>query len=224
MSTDRPGILDQPVLTHPLATLEPLTAEHASDLVAAAGEGELWQRAVHTSVPEPDETAMRAEIERRRALHRGDSGSAGSMVPWAIVVGGRAVGMTTYMHIDAATPRLEIGSTWLAIAYQGTGVNPAMKLLLLERAFEVLGCVAVELRTHACNRQSRAAIERLGAKLDGVLPQPSAASRAAARLRGVLDRGHRVAGGATRARGAGGRAAAVGCGTRHEIGWRHGHP
>jgi RimJ/RimL family protein N-acetyltransferase len=91
------------------------------------------------------------------------------MVPWAIVVGGRAVGMTTYMHIDAGTPRLEIGSTWLAIAHQGTGVNAAMKLLLLERAFEVLNCVAVELRTHARNRQSRDAIERLGAKLDGVL-------------------------------------------------------
>src|SRR5690606_2770407 len=84
-------------------------------------------------------------------------------------VGGRAVGMTTSMHIDAATPRLEIGSTWLAIAQQGTGVNAAMKLLLLERAFDVLGCVAVELRTHVRNAQSRAAIERLGATLDGVL-------------------------------------------------------
>lgn len=169
MSSDRPGILDRPVLTHPLVTLEPLATAHASDLVAAAAEGELWRRAVYTSVPEPDEPVMLAEIERRLALHRGGPGGAGSMVPWAIVVDRRAVGMTTYMHIDAATPRLEIGSTWLAVAQQGSGVNAAMKLLLLERAFEVLGCVAVELRTHVRNQQSRAAIERLGATLDGVL-------------------------------------------------------
>lgn len=164
MSTDRPGILDQPVLTHPLVTLEPLASGHAADLVTAAAEGELWRRAWYTSVPEPEEAVVRAEIDRRMGLH-----AAGSMVPWAIVVGGRAVGMTTYMHVDAATPRLEIGSTWMAVSQQGSGVNPACKLLLLARAFDELGCVAVELRTHFHNRQSRDAIERLGAKLDGVL-------------------------------------------------------
>lgn len=164
MSTDRPGIRDASVLTHPLVTLEPLTAVHASDLVAAAAEGELWRRAWYTSVPEPDEAAMGAEIERRLGLLE-----AGAMVPWAIVVDGRAVGMTTYLHIDAATPRVEIGSTWLAVSTQGTGVNAACKLLLLERAFDVLGCVAVQFRTHFHNRQSRDAIERLGAKQDGVL-------------------------------------------------------
>lgn len=163
-STDRPAILDQPALTHPLVTLAPLAQTHARDLVAAAAEGELWRRAWYTSVPEPDEGAMEAEIERRAGLL-----ASGSMVPWAIVVGGRAVGMTTYMHIDAATPRLEIGSTWMAIAQQGTGVNAAMKLRMLERAFDVLGCVAVEFRTHFLNRQSRDAIERLGARQDGVL-------------------------------------------------------
>ncbi|MCH1882020.1 GNAT family protein [Agrococcus sp. ARC_14] len=164
MSTDRPGILDQPVLTHPLVTLEPLARAHAADLVAAAAEGDLWQRAWYTSVPEPDPAVVEAEIDRRMGLL-----ASGSMVPWAIVVGGRAVGMTTYMHIDAATPRLEIGSTWMAVSQQGTGVNAAMKLLMLERAFDELGCVAVEFRTHLHNRQSRDAIERLGAKQDGVL-------------------------------------------------------
>ncbi|GEK80258.1 GNAT family N-acetyltransferase [Agrococcus baldri] len=163
-STHRPGILDAPVLTHPLVVLEPLAHAHAHDLVAAAAEGELWRRAWYTSVPAPEAAAMAAEIERRLALHE-----AGSMVPWAIVVGGRAIGMTTYMHIDAATPRLEIGSTWMAVSAQGTGVNAAMKLRMLERAFDVLGCVAVEFRTHLHNRQSRDAIERLGAKQDGVL-------------------------------------------------------
>ncbi|XNQ54834.1 GNAT family protein [Agrococcus sp. 1P02AA] len=164
VSSDRPEILDVPVLAHPLVTLEPLGHAHADALVQAAAEGELWQRARFTTVPPPEVAAMRAEIDRRRGLH-----AAASMVPWAVVVGGRAVGMTTYMHIDAATPRLEIGSTWIAIAHQGTGVNAAMKLLLLERAFDRLGCVAVELRTHARNEQSRAAIERLGAHQDGIL-------------------------------------------------------
>ena len=164
MTTDRPAILDQPVLTHPLVTLEPLAHAHAGALVEAAAAGELWQRAWYTSVPEPDAGAMAAEIDRRMGLH-----ASGAMVPWAIVVGGRAVGMTTYMHIDAETPRLEIGSTWMGVAAQGTGANAAAKLLLLSRAFDELGCVAVEFRAHFHNRQSRDAIERLGAKQDGVL-------------------------------------------------------
>ncbi|MCR8670607.1 GNAT family N-acetyltransferase [Agrococcus sp. HG114] len=156
------SILDPVVLTHPLVTLEPLAHAHAPALAEAASEGELWRRAWYTSVPEPD--AVGDEIDRRLALH-----DAGSMVPWAVVVDGRAVGMTTYMHIEAETPRLEIGSTWMAVSAQGSGVNPAMKLMMLERAFDELACVAVEFRTHWHNRQSRDAIERLGAKLDGVL-------------------------------------------------------
>lgn len=156
------SILERPVLTHPLATLEPLSHAHAADLAVAAAEGDLWERAWYTSVPAPTEVS--AEIDRRLALLE-----AGSMAPWTIVVDGRAVGQTTYMHIDAETPRVEIGSTWMALSQQGTGVNAAIKLLMLERAFDVLGCVAVEFRTSWHNRQSRDAIERLGAKQDGVL-------------------------------------------------------
>lgn len=156
------SILDRPVLTHPLATLEPLAHDHGPDLAVAAAEGDLWRRAWFTSVPEPD--AVGDEIVRRLGLH-----ADGSMVPWAIVVGGRAVGMTTYMNIDPETPRLEIGSTWMAVSAQGSGVNPAIKLLMLGRAFDELGCPAVEFRTSWHNRQSRDAIERLGAKRDGVL-------------------------------------------------------
>lgn len=158
----RVSILDLPVLTHPLVTLEPLSQTHAPALAAAAAEGDLWRRAWYTSVPEPD--AVGDEIDRRLGLH-----AAGSMVPWAIVVRGRAVGMTTYMNVDVETPRLEIGSTWMAVSAQGSGVNPASKLLMLARAFDDLGCPAVELRTSWHNRQSRDAIERLGAKQDGVL-------------------------------------------------------
>jgi RimJ/RimL family protein N-acetyltransferase len=109
---------------------------------------------------------MGAEIERRLGLQ-----ALGSMVPFTIVENatGRAVGMTTYMNIDAKTKRVEIGSTWYRKRVQRTAVNTEAKFLLLMHAFEVLGCVAVEFRTSFLNSQSRRGIERLGAKLDGVL-------------------------------------------------------
>lgn len=155
---------DTPVLTHARARLEPLTHAHAADLAAAAGEGTLWEKAWYTSIPAPD--AVEAEIDRRLSLQ-----AVGQMAPWAVVdpATGRAVGMTTYMNIDEPNRRLEIGSTWLGLAAHGTGINPAAKLLLLTRAFDALGCIAVEFRTHWHNQQSRAAIARLGAKQDGVL-------------------------------------------------------
>jgi RimJ/RimL family protein N-acetyltransferase len=109
---------------------------------------------------------MAAEIERRLALR-----AAGSMSPFTVFdqPSGRIVGMTTYMHIDAVTPRLEIGGTWYARSVQRSGLNTEAKRLLLAHAFDQLGCLAVEFRTHFMNHQSRRAIERLGAKLDGVL-------------------------------------------------------
>lgn len=149
-------------------TLEPLTLDHHDGLVAAASDGELWDL-WYTSVPRPE--GMRAEIERRLALQ-----AAGSMVPFTTRLNdpetgepGRIVGMTTYMNIDATLPRMEIGSTWNAAGVQGSGSNPDSKKLLLQHAFETLGCVAVEFRTHWMNMQSREAIARLGAKQDGVL-------------------------------------------------------
>ena len=92
------------------------------------------------------------------------------MVPFAVLdPEGRAVGMTTYMNIDAANKRVEIGSTWYRASVQRSAINTQCKILLLTHAFEVLGCHAVEFRTHFVNVQSRRAIERLGAKLDGIL-------------------------------------------------------
>jgi len=94
---------------------------------------------------------------------------------------GKAVGMTTYMNIDAVNRRLEIGSTWYRKSVQRGPLNTEAKSLLLTHAFEQLACIAVEFRTHFFNHQSRRAIERLGAKLDGVLrchqvnPHPMAA-------------------------------------------------
>jgi N-acetyltransferase len=144
-------------------TLEPLSPEHHDGLVDAAKDGELW-KLWYTSVPTPE--GMAAEIDRRLGLQE-----QGSMLPFAtrLKANGRLIGMTTYMNIDAATPRVEIGSTWNAASAHSSGSNPDSKLLLLRHAFETLGCPAVEFRTHWLNHQSREAIARLGAKQDGVL-------------------------------------------------------
>jgi RimJ/RimL family protein N-acetyltransferase len=82
--------------------------------------------------------------------------------------------MTSYLNVDAAGPRVEIGSTWYTARVQRTPLNTEAKLLLLSHAFDRLGCLAVEFRTHFMNHASRRAIERLGAKLDGVLRHTSA--------------------------------------------------
>ncbi|NAZ76335.1 GNAT family N-acetyltransferase [Kineococcus sp. T13] len=150
-------------LTGRRVALEPLTAEHVEGLRAVVADGDL-HRTWYTHVPAPDEVA--AEVERRLALQ-----AAGRMAPWAVrrLDTGAVCGTTTYMNLDPDNRRLEIGSTFLAPSAQGTGVNAEAKLLLLTRAFEDLGCIAVELRTHWHNHQSRAAIARLGAKQDGVL-------------------------------------------------------
>jgi RimJ/RimL family protein N-acetyltransferase len=145
------------------AWLVPLRAEHAKALTEAVKEGELW-RLWYTSVPAPEE--MEGEIARRLDLR-----AKGAMLPFAVLEAGsgRPVGMTTYMNIDAANRRVEIGSTWYASSVQRSGVNTECKRMLLGRAFEDLDCIAVEFRTHFFNHQSRQAIERLGAKLDGIL-------------------------------------------------------
>jgi RimJ/RimL family protein N-acetyltransferase len=143
-------------------TLEPLTHAHGDGLAEAAGDGDAWRQWT-TSVPKPG--LMHAEIDRRLSLYE-----AGTMLPFAVLDGsGRAVGMTTYMDIDAENRRLEIGSTWYRLSVRRTGLNTEAKRLLLTHAFEDLDAIAVEFRTHFFNRASRLAIERLGAKLDGVL-------------------------------------------------------
>ncbi len=145
------------------ATLEPLSLSHEAELAEAVRDGELWEL-WFTQVPSPQ--GMRAEIERRLDLQ-----AKGSMLPFAVrhEPGGRLVGMTTYMNADSANRRVEIGSTWYAAGVQRTALNSQCKLLLLRHAFEQLQCIAVEFRTHFMNRRSRQAIERLGARLDGVL-------------------------------------------------------
>ncbi|MBJ7465786.1 MAG: GNAT family N-acetyltransferase [Mycolicibacterium sp.] len=138
-------------------TLEPLQAGHAAEIAAAAADtGDLW----FTNVPTPDTAA--AWVQTRLADPHGFTFVVRSL-------DGTVIGSTSYLNIDGPNRRLEIGATWYAAPTRRTGVNTEAKVLLLTHAFEVLGCVAVEFRTHFFNATSRAAIERLGAKLDGVL-------------------------------------------------------
>jgi RimJ/RimL family protein N-acetyltransferase len=150
------------------AELVALEEAQLDDLMAAVQDGELWQQ-WYTMVPKPAD--MLKEIQRRLDLKE-----KGLIVPFAVIdmrpdvpTHGKAVGMTTFMNIDAINRRVEIGSTWYAKSVQRSAINTECKLMLLTHAFEDLHCIAVELRTHRFNQESRAAIERLGAKLDGIL-------------------------------------------------------
>ena len=140
--------------------LEPLSEFHHDDLVEASNDGDLHQL-WYTWIP--DAHGMKAEIETRMTRE--------NMLAFAIIdkESRKAVGMTTYMHIDALNKRVEIGSTWYRKSVQRGPLNTECKLLMLRHAFEDLDCIAVEFRTHGLNLQSRAAIERLGAKFDGLL-------------------------------------------------------
>ncbi len=143
--------------------LEPLSPEHAPALEAAAADGELWNLAV-TSVPPPGQA--RSYVEK--ALQ---GQTEGHMLPFAVreARSGDIVGSTRYYEIDAAVPRLAIGYTWYAKRWQKSHLNTACKRLLLEHAFETLGCAAVAFHTDVLNEDSQRAIERLGAQREGVL-------------------------------------------------------
>ena len=143
--------------------LEPLSPEHYDGLVAAAADGELWSL-WFTSVPDKGGT-----LTYIRDAVKGQS--EGHMLPWAVrdLKSNAIVGTTRYHDIVAAIDRVEIGYTWYAQSCQRTNVNTTCKLLLLEHAFDVLGCAVVGLRTDNFNFRSQRAIEGIGAKKDGVL-------------------------------------------------------
>lgn len=154
---------EMPILDGDYVRLEPLSLDHADQLGVASGDGnlsELWYTWI------PDAVGMVAEINRRLGLY-----ATGTMMPFTVFdkATESAIGMTTFMNMKLENLKVEIGSTWLAQSAQGTAINPEAKLLMLSYAFDVLGCNAVELRTHEKNAQSRAAIEKLGAQLDGML-------------------------------------------------------
>ena len=144
------------------ARLEPLSHDHYDGLLEAVKDGELW-KLWYTFIPTAEN--MKKEIDRRLGLQ-----SAGSMLPFTVFdADGKIAGMSTYMNVDTPNRRVEIGSTWYAKRVQRTALNTQCKLVLLQHAFEKLDCIAVEFRTHFFNHQSRRGIERLGAKLDGIL-------------------------------------------------------
>ena len=159
------GFVDPVSLHGQMMSLVPLAHAHHDNLVEAVKDGELWNL-WYTTIPAPDR--MREEINRRLGLQE-----QGSMVAFAVIEKSTnlAVGMTTFMHIDAVNRRVEIGSTWYRQRVQRSALNTECKLLLLGHAFERLDCIAVEFRTHYFNQQSCKDIERLGARLDGVLRQ-----------------------------------------------------
>ncbi len=170
MSGTRPGMTAEkympwlePVTLEGLhARLEPLEASHRDGMIEAVKDGELWNL-WYTFIPPPER--MDAEIARRLGLQ-----AAGAMLPFTVRdAAGKIAGMSTYMNVDAANRRVEIGSTWYAARVQRTPLNTQCKLLLLAHAFEKLDCIAVEFRTHFFNQQSRRGIERLGAKYDGII-------------------------------------------------------
>ena len=143
--------------------LEPLSLEHELALREAVCDGELW-KLWYTFIPKPE--LIHSEIKRRLELQQ-----RGSMLPFVVIEqhSGQILGMTSYMNVVAEHRRVEIGSTWYRQSVQRSAVNTEAKQLLLKHAFEILNCIAVEFRTSSFNLKSRAAIERLGAKLDGVL-------------------------------------------------------
>ncbi len=157
------GFVEAVTLAGRYATLEPLALEHEDEIRLAVTDGELW-KLWFTMVPRPEE--VRSYIEGLLAQRE-----LGEAFAFAVrdTASGRIVGGTRYLHIDAAHRRLEIGGTWYAQSVQRTGINTECKLMLLAHAFETLGCIAVEFRTDWFNKRSQAAIERLGAKRDGVL-------------------------------------------------------
>lgn len=146
-----------------LCTLVPLSLEHHDDLVEAVNDGALhllW----YTFTPQPSKVAENINLRLKMQQE-------GSMIPFAVIdnQSQKAIGMTTFMNIDRDNRRVEIGGTWYRKSAQRTGINTECKFLMLNHAFELMHCIAVEFRTHAFNQQSRKSIERLGAKLDGVL-------------------------------------------------------
>jgi RimJ/RimL family protein N-acetyltransferase len=159
--------LEGPVLDGALVRLEPLDHRHAPDLAAAAEEDR--RSYAYTWVPTAAEVGQYIDAQLARA-------ATGRLAPYAQVAksSGRAVGATAYWdpRLWPSGDRLcaiEVGFTWLARSAQGTGLNVESKLLLFRHAFEVWGVARVDLKTDARNGRSRAAIEGVGARLEGVL-------------------------------------------------------
>jgi len=155
--------------------LEPMTPAHAEGIAQAATDGSLWEL-FYTAVPHPSDVSayIAAALEGQRDGH---------MLPWVVrnLATGAVVGSTRYHDVVPAIDRVEIGYTWYAASWQRTHVNAACKLLLMSHAFETLGCQVVALRTDRFNFRSQQAIERLGARKDGIIRHHSVRKDGSAR-------------------------------------------
>ncbi len=153
----------QPTLTGTTVELQPLQAEHAAQLVAAAADGELWNMKV-TVIPGLETVAqyIATALEGR---------GSGTVMPFVIIRRdtGQIVGSTRFWKIDAVNRKMEIGHTWLSASVQRSGINTEAKLLLLAHAFEVMHAIRVQFTTDELNEKSRAAILRIGAKQEGIV-------------------------------------------------------
>ena len=160
-----PHPLPLETLTGRTVALRPMQISDADALIAAASSGEMWNSWL-TTIPRPEATAAYIETALRDR-------AAGVAHPFVIIelASGRVVGTTRYGAIRREHRCVEIGWTWLGQAWQRTGVNTEAKYLLLHYAFEVLGCVRVELKTDVLNERSRTAIQRIGGKPEGILRQ-----------------------------------------------------
>lgn len=155
--------LEPIILQGQYCRLIPLSHDHMGALIETVKDGKLWNL-WYTLIPSPE--TMQEDIDDRLNLQSKDS-----MLPFIIEESktNKIIGATTFLNADANNKRIEIGGTWIRESLQKSGVNTESKFLLLQHAFEKLSCHAVEFRTHFCNQKSRQAIERLGAKLDGIL-------------------------------------------------------
>lgn len=153
----------QPILVGKTVELQPLQPEHAAGLLDAAADGQLWNMTL-TVVPGPEtvDSYIAKALEGRQA---------GTVMPFVIVRRdtGSIVGSTRFWKIDGANRKMEIGHTWLSQSVQRSGINTEAKYLLLSHAFDVMHAVRVQFTTDELNEKSRAAILRIGAKLEGVV-------------------------------------------------------
>lgn len=154
----------QPVaLRSSRVSLVPLNHSYTNDLVEALHDGELW-KLWYTSIPSPDKLV---DFVDQQLAAQAD----GTLLPFAVLdnTTGKAVGTTNYLNVEPHHRHVEIGGTWYRKSVQRSQVNTQCKFLLLDHAFDTLRCIAVEFRTHFFNFQSRRGIEKVGAKLDGIL-------------------------------------------------------
>ena len=151
-------------LTGRIIRLEPLSESHCQDLTIIGNDESIWRYMLYGNIQTNEQM-----LSWVRDMLRFQS--EGTDLPFAVIYlkSGRAIGATRYLNIESKHRHLEIGGTWYGVEYQGTGVNSEAKYLLLQHAFENLGCMRVQLKTDARNLRSQRAIERLGATKEGVL-------------------------------------------------------